>query len=150
MNIKKGNLLTDRVNCIHFNLRKAMRAVTQHYDTILQPVGLRGTQFSILSMVSALGQVSITDLADRMVIDRTTLTRNLKPLVTANLLEIYPGEDRRVKVVKLTPVGRRTLKKASPYWEEAQSSMLSHLGKKRARILLEDLTMATSIGEVGQ
>ncbi len=150
MNSKKDNLLTNRENCIHFNLRKAMRAMTQHYDTFLQPVGLRGTQFSILTMVSILDEVNITDLAEQMVIDRTTLSRNLKPLVNADLLEICPGDDRRVKVVKLTSLGRRTLKKVLPYWEEAQSGAVDHLGKKRAQILLDDLAIAASIGEVNQ
>jgi len=145
MSTKKDKPLLERPNCIHFNLRKAMRAVTQHYDRILQPVGLRGTQFTILSVVSLLGQVSISDLAEQMVIDRTTLTRNLKPLEQEGLIEIAPGEDRRVKVVKLTAHGRSVLKEAMPYWKEAQSEMLEHLGEKRAKILLSDLTAAAKI-----
>ena len=146
MSTKNHKSLLDRNNCIHFSLRKASRAVTQHYDAILQPTGLRGTQFSILSVISYLGQVSISDLADRLVMDRTTLTRNLKPLDKNGLVEVSPGEDRRVKIVKLTPTGCNALKKALPYWEEAQSSMLSHLSDKRANILLGDLMVAAKIG----
>ncbi len=145
MSARKDRNLLSQPNCIHFNLRKAMRAVSQHYDKILQPTGLRGTQFSILSAISILGQVSITDLAERMVIDRTTLTRNLKPLELDVFIEITPGEDRRIKVVKLTVQGRSVLKQAMPYWEKAQASMLQHLGEKRANGLLDDLNKAAAI-----
>jgi len=145
MSEKKDRNLLHQPNCIHFNLRKAMRAVSQHYDKILQPTGLRGTQFSILSAISILGQVSITDLAERMVMDRTTLTRNLKPLELETFISISPGEDRRIKVVKLTAQGRSILKKAMPYWKEAQAGMLQHLGEKRANGLLDDLNEAATI-----
>ena len=73
-------------NCTCFNLRKAARAVTQAYDEALKLQGLRATQISILAMLSELGPVTMTNLADQLVMDRTTLTRNLKPLLSDNLV----------------------------------------------------------------
>ncbi len=75
-------------NCTCFNLRKAARAVTQTYDKALKPSGLRATQFSLLRMVAKLGPVGIKDLAKALVIERTTLGRNLKVLSDRGLLEI--------------------------------------------------------------
>ena len=82
-------------NCTCFNLRKAARAVTQAYDKEMKPSGLRATQFSLLRMVAKLGPVGIKDLAKALVMDRTTLGRNLKVLSDRDLLEIGEGDDRR-------------------------------------------------------
>ena len=126
--------------CLCFNLRKAARAVTQLYDAALEPAGLRATQFSLLAVLAGRDAVTITDLARAMVMDRTTLTRNLRPLEKQGLVAIAPGDDRRTREVSLTRRGRQTLKHATPCWRHAQTGMLDALGDRRARHLLGELS----------
>ena len=128
--------------CLCFNLRKAARAVTQLYDAALEPAGLRATQFSLLAALDRRDAVTITDLARAMVMDRTTLTRNLRPLEKQGLVAIAPGDDRRTREVSLTRRGRQTLTRATPRWRHAQTGMLDALGDRRARRLLGELSGA--------
>lgn len=115
-------------NCTCFNLRKATRTVTQLFDETMQPAGLRATQFTLLAAINSIGEVAIRQLAQVLVMDRTTLTRNLKPLESSKLIKIVPGEDRRTRNLTLTGKGEKTLKKAMPYWIEAQSQAIERLG----------------------
>lgn len=125
--------------CACFNLRKASRTVTQLYDEILQPSGLLATQFTLLVAIAIAGSVTITRLAEKLVMDRTTLTRNLKPLERQGLIEIAPGQDQRTRVVTLTASGREALAKAIPLWEQAQASVVEGLGQNRWSTLLSNL-----------
>ncbi|MFQ5914973.1 MAG: MarR family winged helix-turn-helix transcriptional regulator [Nitrospinota bacterium] len=131
--------------CACFNLRKATRAVTQLFDGILEPSGLRATQFPILGAVSSAGPETISRLAKRLVMDRTTLTRDLKPLQREGLVEVVPGEDRRTRMVRLTKRGREALGKAVPLWREAQARIVEGLGPKRLRALLADLSETVAV-----
>src|SRR5215217_5827709 len=79
--------------CACANLRRAARAVTQVFDEALAPSGLRATQFTLLVTSRLMGESTINELAEKMAMDRTTLSRNLKPLVRSGLLEVRPGED---------------------------------------------------------
>ena len=85
-------------SCACFSLRKVTRAVTQLYDEMLRPAGLRGTQFSLLVAVQMAGPVGVTRLAELTVMDRTTLTRNLELLQKQGLIEIAAGADRRSRI----------------------------------------------------
>ena len=134
-------------DCTCFNLRKAARAVTQLYDEALRPSGLRATQFSLLSVIGALGTVSISALAEEAVMDRTTLTRNLNLLEQDGLVRIEPGEDARVREVSLTPVAHRKLAKARRFWRKAQAHMIHTLGSGRVRRLLGDLSNAVGAAQ---
>ena len=138
--------LDDCPSCVNFNIRKAMRAVSQHYDKIMAPAGLRGTQFTILTVLSRMGSLSITELANYLVMDRTTLTRNLKPLEKDGLLKIMPGlEDRRSRRIELTNAGKKAQKFAMPYWQEAQNEMIDFMGKTTTRQFISDLRNVTLI-----
>lgn len=129
----------DPANCTSFNLRKAARIVAQVYDQYLQPSGLKSTQFSLLKVASGRGPLSISDLAEELVMDRTTLTRNLKPLERDGLVEVVAGKDARTRNVRVTPQGLKTLKKALPLWEAAQVSVIGELGQTRSRSLLREI-----------
>ena len=96
-------------DCTCFNLRKAARAVTQYYDDALRPSGLRVTQFSLLSVIKQFGTVNIGTLADEAVMDRTTLTRNLKLLEQEGLVTVTAGDDARVREVSLTAAAQEQL-----------------------------------------
>jgi DNA-binding MarR family transcriptional regulator len=128
-----------------FNLRKATRAVTQVYDDVLRPTGLRATQHSLLTVLEFAGTVSITDLAELAVMDRTTLARNLDLLEQEGLVRIRSAkDDARVREVTLTPAAKKKLAAALPYWEKAQARMTEKLGKGRSEQLLSELSAATT------
>lgn len=132
-------------DCACLNLRKAARAVTQFYDRALKPSGLRATQFNLLCELIAAGSATLSDLARDMVMDRTTLSRDLNLLKKIGLVDIFPGRDRRTRVVSVTDQGRVAVFGAIPLWEEAQSHMTKGLGKKRWRKLLARLSGAVSL-----
>ncbi len=135
--------------CTGFNLRKAARAVSQYYDSVMQPTGLKGTQFSLLASLAGLGPVPISQLAEYMVMDRTTLSRNLKPLVGQGLIAVEPGEDRRARVIALTGDGLKTLGRALPYWREAHAGMTKRMGKAGRDRLLRGLADAIDAARSG-
>ena len=89
--------------CTCANLRKATRVVTQVYDAALQPVGLKATQFTVLAVLAERGEAPLTRLAETLVMDRTTLTRNLKPLVREGFIRIEPGVDEAARSRGLHP-----------------------------------------------
>jgi DNA-binding MarR family transcriptional regulator len=108
--------------CTCLALRQAARHVTQLYDRCLAPCGLRSTQFSILAMLKRSGAMTINALADKMVMDRTTLGRNILPLQRMRLIAVRRGrEDRRSKKLELTPAGAARLSAAAKRWAQAQS-----------------------------
>ena len=133
--------------CTCFNLRKAARAVTQFYDEIMRPSGLRATQFSLLMVIRKAGTASIGELSERAVMDRTTLTRNLELLERERLVRIQAGEDARVRKVSLTDTAHRRLAAALPYWEKAHAQMTRRLGPGRSDRLLADLSAAVTAAE---
>jgi len=131
--------------CTCTNLRQAARVVTQAYDAALQPAGLKATQFALLATLVQLGEVPLTQLADALVVDRTTLTRNLKPLVRRGLIGIAHAEDQRVRNVSLTKTGRRVFEEARPHWARAQSRIVKCLGHERWSGFLGDLAATVAV-----
>ncbi len=125
--------------CACFNLRKAARRVTQLFDEALRPAGLRATQFTLLTAIHLGGPVSIQELAERLVMERTTLTRNLRILERRELVQIASGTDRRVHEVSLTTAGTQLLARAYPYWQTAQEQVARSVGAERYQQLLSDL-----------
>ena len=131
---------SDPAACACFNLRKAARAVTQHYDEALKPCGLRTTQFSILAVLARISPAPVARLSGALVMDRTTLTRNLKPLVGQGLVAILPGvDDRRKRNVSLTAKGRKAFERALPHWQAVQEEMIGRITPTRWQRLEKDL-----------
>lgn len=128
--------------CLCFNLRKTARVVTQRYDDALRPAGLKTTQFSLLVATRLAGEITMTRLADALGMDRTTLTRNLRPLEEEGLIAVAPGRDRREREVTVTAKGEARLGKALPLWRRAQAETMARLGHERAARLLGDLASA--------
>jgi DNA-binding MarR family transcriptional regulator len=131
--------------CACFKVRKAARAITKLYEEVLRPSGLRATQFSLLMATRVMGPVTLLNLAQVMVMDRTTLTRNLQILKKRGLVTIKPGEDRREREVNLTAEGMEVLTKAIPLWEEAQERIRKRMGEERLQNLLGDLSEMISL-----
>ncbi len=122
---------TQDCNC--FALRSAARHITQLYDQFLAPSGLRSTQFSILAKLRRLGPLTINELAKVMIIDRTTLGRNIQPLQRDGWIKIEPAaSDRRAKKLHLTKAGEQRLQAALKAWSRAQAKFETAFGPKRA------------------
>jgi DNA-binding MarR family transcriptional regulator len=135
--------------CACFNLRKAARAVTSMYDEALRPTGLRATQLPLLMITKVLGTTTVTQLAEAVVMDRTTLTRNLRPLEKRGLIRVEEGEDRRVRHVTIRPRGLEVLRKAIPLWREAQARMTGGLGEARFQQLVSNLNATVAVARSG-
>jgi DNA-binding MarR family transcriptional regulator len=117
--------------CACMHLRRTARTVTQLYDEILRPSGLRVTQFTLLVAVAVSEPVQVTRLSDALALDRTTLARDLKPLAERGLVEIAVGADRRTRVVRLTADGREAVARAYPLWRRAQARIVEGSGEDR-------------------
>ncbi|RLJ16015.1 MarR family transcriptional regulator [bacterium endosymbiont of Escarpia laminata] len=131
--------------CAVFNLRKASRAVTKLYEEIMKPSGILPTQFTLLVVTRAFGPVTISSMAELLVMDRTTLTRNLKPLEREGLLRVVAGkDDKRSREISLTNKGLEQMEEALPLWQEAQCRIDQALGSARLDRMLDDLTAVVS------
>ncbi len=128
--------------CIANRMRRADRAVMHYYDDALRPFGLKMTQFTLLTALRLMAPVTIQDLAKALVMDRTTLTRNLAVLERQDLVRIAPGEDRRTRVATLNGAGHAVLARAFPEWRKAQARVRRKLGAAQADRLVRALTEA--------
>jgi DNA-binding MarR family transcriptional regulator len=121
-------------NCLA--LRQAARHVTQIYDQFLAPSGLRATQYSILARLQRKGPITIKALAAELVMDRTTLGRNILPLERDGLIAVGPGKsDSRSKELRLTGEGIVRFRAALTAWQDAQARFEAAFGTKRAKEL---------------
>ena len=133
---KKSNGAPLRTACTCGSLRKASRRISQFYDTALAPVGIKSTQFSILSEVergSIAGPVTMSELASAMVMDRSTLGHNLRPLERDDLVVLRQARhDGRKRYVELTAKGRSLLPRAWRLWRRAENRFEEIFGKDPA------------------
>jgi DNA-binding MarR family transcriptional regulator len=116
--------------CTCFRIRGAARRVTQIYSRHLAPTGLKISQFSLLGFVAAEGPISIGGLADRLATDRTTLTRNLRPLLQGGLVERAASGDKRRHELVATLDGRALFKRALPLWVAAEQEVRAAMGAR--------------------
>jgi DNA-binding MarR family transcriptional regulator len=124
--------------CSNARLRQLTRRVSQHYDHEMAKIGLKTTQYSLLSQVVHRGPIRPGDLAKAMVLDASTLTRNLKPLVAAGWLTVGAGSDDRSHLVAVTQAGRDKRAEAQRRWKAAQESLNELLGVEQV-LALHDL-----------
>lgn len=116
--------------CICSQVRRLARKLSAHYDTVLSPEGLTITQYSLLVNIERAGGLNHTVLAEKVGMERTTLTRNLRPLIRAGWLAVSTGKDRRQHLLQLTAAGKRKLMRSLPLWEQAQGQFLSQIGSQ--------------------
>ena len=119
------------------SFRRASRALTQHYDEALRPLGLRSTQFTILQALSLTGEVSQGKLGEILALDSTTLTRTLDIMIGHGWIVKRQGKDRRERYLRLSKTGRAEFRRAVPYWERVQRGLRAQLGDKRWDNLLK-------------
>jgi DNA-binding MarR family transcriptional regulator len=130
------NEWTNPAGCNCLALRQAARHVSQFYDQFLIANGLRATQYSILARLQRKGPMTINALAADLVMDRTTLGRNILPLQRDGLISVRPGRiDRRSKELQLTKAGGARFRAASESWRQAQVRFETAFGLKRAKKL---------------
>ena len=130
--------------CLCSSLRRAARAATRHYDQALRPSGLSISQFDLLSTLSGHMPLSVGALADLLAMERSTLSRDLNPLERDGLVELQVGQDRRSRLVSLTPHGLEVLSGAGMLWQRAQTELAELLGHGQVQTLMGDLREVVS------
>jgi DNA-binding MarR family transcriptional regulator len=127
-------------DCLCHNLRKTSRLLTQYYDEMLRPSGIRITQFTLMAAVQQMKESAFVPLSEYLGMDRTTLARNVELLQREGLVETAAGAtDRRQQIVWLTAKGESVLQAAMPLWETAQRRALKQLNSGQASELLGEL-----------
>jgi DNA-binding MarR family transcriptional regulator len=114
--------------CACQNLRRVTRVVTRIYDQELSKAELEITQFSLLTALAAIGEANQKQLSAGFAMDSTTLTRTLRPLRRQGSIRVRRGKDRRERLFRLTPAGRRRMAEAQPFWERAEQRLRRELG----------------------
>jgi DNA-binding MarR family transcriptional regulator len=138
--------------CTHFKLRQLSRSVGRHFDASVGASGLKTTQYSLLNHVVLLGPIRPSDLAARMSLDASTLTRNLQPLIAQGWLELNAGADARSRLINITESGRAKWAEAKRMWKQAQLGMNAHLGAervKRLHALLDECMALMAVDDEG-
>jgi len=125
--------------CICFNLRKAARAITQIYDNMFREIGLTAGQLSILRSLDMIGPMTVCQLSEAMATDRTTITRNLKPLEREKLIFIKTGYDRRSREIEVSKRGQELMHKAGGIFKGFQERLYKDVGKEKMEKLCKDL-----------
>ena len=134
--------------CLCKVVRRAARGLANHYDQALSSVGLKVTQYSILSSIDHAQQISLGELAEIMSLDQTTTTRNIRLLEDAGLVERAQHSDSRVKPLRLTEAGRKKLSDARGIWQGVQSDLVSRVGPERLHEMFETAALLdAAIGE---
>ncbi len=138
--LKRPEAAAELSACVCFSMRKTARAVTQLYDSALQSTGLRITQFTILAILYSVGAPRrMGDLARDLVMDRTTLTRNLRPLIRASYLDVVGGADRRERLAQITGTGVDLVEDILPRWRAVQGEVTRLFGDGRWQDLQVEL-----------
>ena len=138
------------LSCACYNLRRASRAVTQLFDSYFDEVGLKATQFTILAALAWADEKppTIGELADTLVLEQSSLSRNLAVLERLGFIRLVPGEeDRRERIVSLTRTGRAALAKGFPIWKKAQAAIASALENSELDSQLRALRQLTKTAQ---
>ena len=131
--------LKDFQDCLCLALRRTTRIVTQRYDTALRPLGLRATQLPILTAAATGDGVRLAPLAESLGMDRTTLLRNVRPLVRRRLVDVRRAAGHRHDELRATAKGRALLARVYPAWRGVQDEMRAQLPDSGWRLALGDL-----------
>ena len=124
-------------NCM--NIRRASRAVSQFYDSVLEPGGITLNQFGMLNVIDNMQAPGISQLAGEFRVDRTTMNRNLKPLLEKELICRRQGSDARRREIVLTESGHDALQQGMKLWEDAQKALEDYLGADELKQLKSTL-----------
>ncbi len=144
----KDNKYKQLTECSCNMFRESARKITQFYEGSLREVGIKPTQFSILAAIANTGPIQLTQLADRLLLERTSLTRNLNVLERNGWVQLQTGEeDLRQRVVSLSKKGYEQLDQAIPYWKKAQKAIVNKMGQDTITGLRKTLNEMTGVIE---
>ena len=142
---QKNDLNSQASRCSCTTLRKASRRISQLYDAALAPSGLKTTQRAILAQISRCESTTVGGLAEALVMDAGALAHTLKPLERDGLVSIdVDREDRRNRVVRLTPAGRTRLAESDMLWENAQRGFEAAFGRVKSEAMREAMRFLVS------
>ncbi len=125
--------------CILRHVARASRAVVAAYDPALAPFGLTGHQFNLMMTLGNMGPMTVGSLADTLGMDASGVPRAVRPLSDEGYIAVERGEDRRQRVLSLTPAGRSKLDKATPAWTRVQAELVDAIGDNRWVSLMGEL-----------
>ena len=132
-----STVMKNKSNCYCVNLRRAANIMTDIYDECLRPADITLTQYCLLSNLKKMDQCSVSDLANGVGLERTTVVRTLKPLTERGLISDVSEPGIRRRKLHLTEEGHKIVAKAKPLWLQAQSEIEQRFGKENAAILLQ-------------
>jgi DNA-binding MarR family transcriptional regulator len=121
--------------CIAVRVRMLNRVVTNLYDEALRPLGLKVTQLNLLVVTAKLGTARPAEVCDILLLDASTLSRNVERMQAHGWLEVVPNDDGRTQPFRLTAAGRALLKRVTPVWEQAQERATALLGEEGVHVL---------------
>jgi DNA-binding MarR family transcriptional regulator len=126
--------------CLCALIRKAGRIATRNYDNILKPCGLKITQFSLLANIARNPAATVSDLAELLSMDQTTVSRNLRVLEKSGYIRLE-GEmtDHRIKRIQISDLGVSKMNEARPLWEQAQLEMQRLLGRENIEVIMKSV-----------
>lgn len=128
-----------KLKCTCRNIRMTARVTTQYFDKIFLKAGMKAAQFALLSDISSHGTISINELADILLMDQTTVTRNIENLRKLNYVHVEQGRDLRKKYVSISKIGHAKLQEALPLWVEAQKFLIREIGEEKYEDFLNTL-----------
>jgi DNA-binding MarR family transcriptional regulator len=131
--------------CMCANLRRASRAISQHYDKAMRPTGLTITQFTVLQALTLTGEVPQGKLGEILSMDSTTLTRTLNIMRKHVWIASRCGADRRERRLSLSPAGKAEFQRALPHWQAAQAQLHARIGNTRWNRLANLIHEVTSV-----
>lgn len=121
--------------CALFDVHRVSRVLTVLYNTHLRDTGLTMAQFTLLRNIAALAPVGMTKIAEAMLMDRTSVTRLIDPLIRGNLLATQTGEDRRFRHIVVTPEGLAAVARSEAAWRQAQLDLYQRIGSEQWRAM---------------
>lgn len=139
--MSRENMAKDLIqSCVCSNLRKTTRVVTHLYDKFLSSTGLKITQYSMMVNIANHKDISISELGEAMLLDQTTVTRNVNILKKSGFVKITKStNDSRTRIITVTELGFAKLKEAYPIWLKIQEKIVADIGEERYKNLLETL-----------
>ena len=130
--------------CLCIDLRTAAQQLTRIYDGVMAPSGITVTQFSLMHLIQRLDGPSVKELAEASQLERSTLGRNVRVLEKLGLVDMKTGEDARTRTIYLSRKWLKSLQRALPLWQSAQSQLLERLGLEGRQQLEETLKILTT------
>ena len=134
----RNETLNETVNtiaseCLAVRIRLLNRTVTNIFDAALRPLGVKVSQLNVLMVVAKRGPSSPGDVARRLNMEKSTLSRNVDRMRTRGWLEVSEGDSGRKQILELGPAGRKLIEKSLPFWKKAQAQTEDVLGQRGAR-----------------